>query len=152
MCLICNGPLNEISLTLLCETMTYFISILEIYGKWAKGLQNYQLLKLEVSRKNLPSGPGPNRTSWPGFDSDLSTQTATAPEICITMSLFMSVCPCVWCLFVTFQHFTMLTSVSLMHCLIENIPTKWRLPSWILNPRCYTWKWLSSRIEITNVT
>ena len=41
------------------------LSILKIWGLLVKGLQSYQLSKLEVTRKSLPTGPGPSRTSWP---------------------------------------------------------------------------------------
>ena len=44
------------------------LSILKIWGLLVKGLQSYQLSKLEVTRKSLPSGPGPSRISRPGFD------------------------------------------------------------------------------------
>ena len=42
--------------------------ILKIWGLLVKGFQSYQLSKLEVTRKSLPTGPGPSRTSWPGFE------------------------------------------------------------------------------------
>ena len=44
------------------------LSILKIWGLLVKGLQSYQLSKLEVTRKSLPTGPGPSRTSRPGFE------------------------------------------------------------------------------------
>ena len=55
------------------EFMLYFkrgldLSILKIWGLLVKGLQSYQLSKLEVTRKSLPTSPGPSRTSWPGFE------------------------------------------------------------------------------------
>ena len=44
------------------------LSILKIWGLLVKGLQSYQLSKLEVTRKSLPTSPGPSRTSRPGFE------------------------------------------------------------------------------------
>ena len=44
------------------------LSILKIWGLLVKGLQSYQLSKLEVTRKSLPTGPGPSQTSRPGFE------------------------------------------------------------------------------------
>ena len=42
------------------------LSILKIWGLLVKGLQSYQLSKLEVSKKSLPYGPGPSRPVCPG--------------------------------------------------------------------------------------
>ena len=55
------------------ELLTVFykgldFSMLKIWGLLVKGLQSYQLSKLEVTRKSLPTGPGPSRTSRPGFE------------------------------------------------------------------------------------
>ena len=44
------------------------LSILKIWGLLVKGLQSYQLSKLEVTRKSLPTGPGPSWYSRPGFE------------------------------------------------------------------------------------
>ena len=44
------------------------LSILKIWGLLVKGLQSYQLSKLEVTRKSLPTSPGPSRTSLPRFE------------------------------------------------------------------------------------
>ena len=44
------------------------LPIVKIWGLLVKGLQSYQLSKLEVTRKSLLTGPGPSRTSRPGFE------------------------------------------------------------------------------------
>ena len=44
-------------------------SVLTTRPEGILGLQSYLLSKLEVSRKSLPAGPGPTRTSRPGFDA-----------------------------------------------------------------------------------
>ena len=45
------------------------ILMIKIWGLQIKGLQSYQLSKLEVSRKSLPQGPGHIRTNQPAFEN-----------------------------------------------------------------------------------
>ena len=60
----CSWPLD------FCHTFEkgLDLSILKIWGLLVKGLQSYQLSKLEVTRKSLPTGPGPSQTSRPRFE------------------------------------------------------------------------------------
>ena len=69
--------LTEQNLPLKCcqplEILPHFtkglnLLLLNIWGLNVKGLQSCQLSKLEVSRKSLPPGPSPSRSSRPGFE------------------------------------------------------------------------------------
>ena len=44
--------------------------MLKIWGLLVKGLQSYQLSKLEVTRKDLPTGPAPLEPVGPGSNPD----------------------------------------------------------------------------------
>ena len=61
---------NTTSLINLCYILKrgLDLSILKIWGLLVKGLQSYQLSKLEVTRKSLPTSPGPSWTNRPGFE------------------------------------------------------------------------------------